>query len=56
MKNVEITNEPVTLQYAESSYAKLGQLAPMEDLQIRTGLNRNISNKRFYSMVVSSTS
>lgn len=56
MKNVEITNEPVTLQYVESSYAKLGQVAPMEDLQIRTGLNRNISNKRFFSMVVSSTS
>jgi len=56
MKNVEIINEPVNLQYAESSYAKLGQVAPMEDLQIRTGLNRNISNKRFYSMVVSSTS
>ena len=56
MKNVEIINEPVNLQYTESSYAKLGQLAPMEDLQIRTGLNPNISNKRFYSMVVSSTS
>ena len=33
MKNVEIINEPVNLQYVESSYAKLGQLAPMQVLQ-----------------------